>query len=186
MDRKRIYSGSREQFEFEETLTEVDVLEDILPMDFHVLKIGPLLKGEIVQIPRWIANVLGQHGLVSIKDPGELDIAQVMKAFWKEKDNPTLQEIDPFFYTKIQARILRLHKKLITVSNPVLERELSDLKKTREQFIDERGVKMLKILGRRTMRHEKEKRFSQEEKSLYKSLIRQLKEWEDGLSRIGE
>ena len=72
-------------------------------MDFHVLKIGPFLKGEIVQIPRWIANVLGQHGLVALKDPGELDIAQVMKAFWKEKDNPTLQEIDPYFYTKIQA-----------------------------------------------------------------------------------
>jgi len=80
MEGEQAYSGSRDQFEFEETLVEVEVLEEILPMDFQVLKIGPFLKGEVISVPRWIAKLLKQHGLVSLKDKGELDITQVMKA----------------------------------------------------------------------------------------------------------
>jgi hypothetical protein len=176
------YSGSRDQFAFEDTLVEVEVLEEILPMEFQVLKVGPFLKGETVKIPRWIAEFFELYNMVSIKDKGELDIAQAMKALWDEKDKPTLQEIDPYFYTKIKKRLTWLRTKLETETNPVLRKELRDLEKTREQIIDQRLTKMLKILGRKTLRSAEEKRLSREEAILYKTLVKQLKDWEEQMN----
>jgi len=67
-----------------------------------------------------------------------------------------------------------------------LQRELTDLEKTRETIIEERVTKMLKILGRRTLRDEEEKRLSQEEVTLYKTLVNNLKDWEEEQVRAGE
>lgn len=178
MEGNQSYLGSRDQFEFEETLVEVEILVEIPPMDFQVLTIGPFLKGETVSVPRWIAEILVQYDLVLLKDKGELDITLVTKAAWKEKDDPILQEIDPFFYTKIKKRIIWLKNKLDTENNPILERELTELEKTREKIIEQRISKMLKILGRKSLRDEEEKRFSQEEETLYKTLVKILKDWE--------
>ena len=186
MEGNQSYSGSRDQFEFEETMVEVKVLEEILPIDFQVLKIGPFLKGDTVSVPRWIGEILEQHGLARLKDKGELDITEVTKAAWKEKDSPILEEIDSYFYTKIKKRINRLRKKLATENNPVLERELTELEKTRERFIEQRISKMLKILGRRTLRNEEEKRLSREEGTLYKTFVKMLKDWEEEQVHVGE
>ncbi len=186
MEGNQSYSGSRDQFEFEETLVDVEILEEIPPMDFQVLTIGPFLKGETVSVPRWIADILEQYDLVLLKDKGKLDITQVTKTAWKEKDDPILQEIDPFFYTKIKKRINWLKNKLASENNPILERELIELEKTREKIIEQRISKMLKILGRRSMRDEEEKRLSQEEKTLYKVLVKLLKDWEEEQVRVGE
>ena len=176
------YSGSRDQFAFEETLVEVEVLEEILPMEFQVLKIGPFLKGETVEIPRWIAEIFKQYNMVSIKDKGELDITQAMKALWDEKDKPTLQEIDPYFYTKIKKRRTWLRNKLATETNPVLRKELTDLEKTCENIIAQRLTKILKILGRKALREAEEKWLSREEIIMYKMLVRHLKEWEEQMT----
>jgi len=176
------YSGSRDQFAFEETLVEVEVLEEILPMEFQVLKVGPFLKGETVKVPRWIAEFFELYNMVSIKDKGELDITQAMKALWAEKDKPTLQEIDPYFYTKIKKRLSWLRNKLETETNPVLRKELTDLEKTREKIIEQRMTKLLKILGRKASREEEEKQLSREEAIMYKTLVKHLKDWEEQIS----
>ena len=176
------YSGSRDQFAFEETLVEVEVLEEILPMEFHVLNVGPFLKGETVKIPRWIAEFFELYNMVSIKDKGELDITQAMKALWDEKDKPTLQEIDPYFYTRIKKRLTWLRNKLELETNPVLRKELADLEKTRANIIEHRMNKMLKVLGRKTSREAEEKRLSREEAIMYKTLVKHLKDWEEQIS----
>jgi len=122
-------------------------------------------QGEILNIPRWIANVLESEKHVEIQDVDML--VELKQAVEKEKmlgqfDLATLQvqqQADPYFYIKMKSYMNRLPEK----DYDVVESMLNTLLRTRQS-------KIIRIADASKLTAEISKKLSIEEREFYNNL----------------
>ena len=122
-------------------------------------------QGEILNIPKWVANVLESEKYVEIQDVDML--VELKQAVEKEKmlgqfDLATLQvqqQTDPYFYIKMKSYMKRLPEK----DYDMVESMLNTLLRTRQ-------TKIIRIADASKLTAEISKKLSIEEREFYNNL----------------
>ncbi|AEM38241.1 hypothetical protein Pyrfu_0369 [Pyrolobus fumarii 1A] len=138
-----------------------------------------LRKGTEIEVPRWIAKVLEEKGIVEpLESPMSLDdIARVHFIVTEARslaDTPSLPED---FYFRAADYLRRLETELRRRPEPQLLEEKSKAELYFEEIVSRRLWTILQLLRSPGARAEVYEKLSPEEKTLHDDLLARIEEW---------
>ena len=145
-----------------------------------------LRKGTEVEIPRWMARVLAERGIVEpLESPMTLDdVARVHYMVTEAQslaDTPSLPED---FYLRARDYLESLRRELRRRPDPQLLDELGKAEVYLEEIVTKRLWTVLQLLRSPSARAEVYERLSSEEKALHDTLHEAIEEWRKRISPV--
>jgi hypothetical protein len=165
------------RFKFRNTPVTVMVQNPVEEFTVQDNKYGPYEKGQEVDLPRWVAEVLFSQDMVKFKD-AEVDLPKLQKAVWRETSEPVLQELPSHFFFQVKQQISQIARKNIESPNSILLSTQTKMEQLLRDLIASRLIKLMKIALREERIHESKERMTEEENWLIDQLINLLRNWE--------
>ena len=132
-------------------------------------------EGDISSVPRWLAKLLAEQGIIEIEIQDSDISAYVSRAFNRERISKPhdLSGLDPDFY-------IRVHDYL----EGLMEREKESITVSLLSFVASRLEKIVKLAASSPLSPELESRLSVEEKELYLMIHRYSSEFKQRVLKI--
>jgi len=165
------------RFKYRNTPVAVVVKTPIEKFTVQDSNYGPYDKGNEVDLPRWVAEVLISQNIVQIKGAG-VDLPILQKAVWRETSEPVLQGLSPLFFFQVKQHINHLARKNLESPNNIVLSTQKKMEGLLRDLITSRLIKLMKISLRAERLHQSKEKMTEEEHWLIDQLVSLLRNWE--------
>ena len=148
------------------------------------MTIGPLKKGQDIELAYWIAEELVKSGTAKFHEEGILNMAKLSKIHWRETI-PTSRQIPSLqknFFFMLRRFLRRMNEESKTDPSKMLDYEKA-MGLSRD-IVNCRVRKIISIAAISTSASEMIKNMAAEEVELYKILNSITNEWKNGLIKV--
>ncbi|MHA1378489.1 MAG: hypothetical protein ACTSRG_08920 [Candidatus Helarchaeota archaeon] len=139
-------------------------------------KISYVKEKSISQIPMWMAIILKKHNIIEIIDEKEIDLVELNKIVWREKNNSSLQPLEEDIYININQYLDQLSEKIQKYPDPKLIEKKDDTVNYLRDLLTYRLYKILRIVEAKN-RRVLIKTLTKEEKELYYNIMANFEKW---------
>jgi len=142
-------------------------------------KLGPFKEGDEVKLPYWQAKIMVSQNFAAFIDLKPIQQGDLHKILYRELPNPQLTAIDPNFYVKIHEDLIDLTEKYQKDQDILLFQKIEKIKSLFQDVTSRRFYKLLRLAATSGQKGPVDlENLSNEEKVLFESLRKILKEWE--------
>ncbi|MBE0526838.1 hypothetical protein E4H12_01205 [Candidatus Thorarchaeota archaeon] len=151
--------------------------EDVSQINIAGEKIGPFKKGDQANLPNWVIENLLKHDLVDITPEDAYESLRRLQNLSREEEKHPhkLQTFQPFLYTAIARKTLRLQSDK-TSMDPRKYEEIEKLRKMTPFLVETRLSKILRV-AKSGAYQEKRNQMAHEERWLCEELVELLSGW---------
>ena len=145
-------------------------------------KLGPFKKGDQVSLPNWIIEQLLKHDIVDIAVKDAYDSLRQLQNLYREEEKQPhrLQTFQPFLYTALSRKVLRLQSDRTSI-DPRKYDEIEKLQRMVPFLVETRLSKILRV-AKSGAYQEKRKQMAYEERWLCEELIELLSGWRQNIT----
>lgn len=161
------------------TPTKVLVKQELPAIQVGSIALPESHEGDTMEVPRWVAEVMGQMGFVEIEEEG-LEI-ELFKALSREKiqGSTQLSTLKVDFYQKIRRELAMLKSKVERDRN--LRQEYEKMAASAYDLIALRVSKVLQLAGSALPSSDLIGRLNPEERSLFSLVHHLVERWREAL-----
>lgn len=142
-------------------------------------KLGPFKEGDEVKLPYWQAKIMVSQNYATFLDLKPIQQGDLHKILYRELPNPQLTAIDPNFYVKMHEDLIDLTEKYQKDQDILLFQKIEKIKSLFQDVTSRRFYKLLRLAATSGQKGPVNlENLSSEEKVLFESLRKILKEWE--------
>ncbi len=151
--------------------------ENVPQIRFANAQFGPFKKGDRATLPNWVIEKLLNHGFVDIAPEDAYESLRRLQNLYRaeEKQPHKFQTFEPFLYTAITRKTLRLQSDK-TAMDPRKYDEVEKLRKMTPFLVETRLSKILRV-AKSGAYQEKRNQMAHEERWLCEELIELLSGW---------
>ncbi len=173
-------------FEFENGPVKIIATKDSPEIKFNDITLGPLERGQEVELSFWIAEELVKSGLAKFRDEDALDMTKLSKIHWRETI-PTSRQIPriPENFYFILRRFLKEMREECKEDSSKIARYEKALSLSKD-IVNCRVRKIISLAAISAGTTEMTKNMAAEEVALYGRLSAILNDWKDGLLKVEE
>jgi hypothetical protein len=144
-------------------------------------KLGPFKKGDQVNFPNWVIEQLLKHDIVDIAPEDAYDSLRRLQNLYREEEKQPhkLQTFQPFLYTALSRKVLRLQSDRTSI-DPRKYDEIEKLQRILPFLVETRLSKILRV-AKSGAYQEKRKQMAYEERWLCEELIDLLSGWRQNI-----
>jgi DNA replication initiation complex subunit (GINS family) len=144
-------------------------------------KLGPFKKDDQVSFPNWIIEQLLKHDIVDIVPEDAYDSLRRLQNLYREEEKQPhkLQTFQPFLYTALSRKVLRLQSDRTSI-DPRKYDEIEKLQRILPFLVETRLSKILRV-AKSGAYQEKRKQMAYEERWLCEELIDLLSGWRQNI-----
>jgi len=162
----------RIQFDFEDSLLEVDCLKDLEFEKLEGKKIS-FRKGMKVKLPFWLARILEKEGYVKVHVTEKIDYPTLYKKTLGELEHMGLQNINKYFYILARMTLEDAEKKKLSLTFRDKQKMEIEIRK----LMTSRLSKILKIAEKEKNITNMVRNMTPEEQWLYQLVSDAVKSW---------
>jgi hypothetical protein len=144
-------------------------------------KLGPFKKDDRASFPNWIVEQLLKHEIVDIVPEDAYDSLRRLQNLYREEEKQphVLQTFQPFLYTALNRKVLRLQSDRTSI-DPRKYDEIEKLQRILPFLVETRLSKILRV-AKSGAYQEKRKHMAYEERWLCEELIDLLSGWRQNI-----
>jgi hypothetical protein len=163
-------------FRFENSLVKVVANRNQPETKLAGLAVGPFEEGNEYELYFWVAQKLGEQGIVHFREDQRFGATELYKVQWKERVQVAgqISELPEDFYPKLR-RYLAETKKEATQLEKMQEHEKS--KQLACDIVNSRLRKIVSLSSGPAQADQLTKRMAQEERLIYEQLTRLITDW---------
>ncbi len=157
---------------FQKPLTEINVSGK---------KLGPFKNGDKANLPNWVIERLQNHDIVDLSPEDAYDSLRRLQNLYREEEKQPhkLQTFQPFLYTALGRKLLRLQSDR-TSMDPRKYEEIEKLQRMVPFLVETRLSKILRV-AKSGAYQEKRKQMAYEERWLCETLIDLFSGWRQNI-----
>ncbi|MHA2424173.1 MAG: hypothetical protein ACXAEF_05260 [Candidatus Thorarchaeota archaeon] len=144
-------------------------------------KLGPFKQGDRVSFPNWIIEQFLKHNIADIVPEDSYDSLRRLQNLYREEEKQPhkLQTFQPFLYTALSRKVLRLQSDRTSI-DPRKYDEIEKLQRMVPFLVETRLSKILRV-AKSGAYQEKRKQMAYEERWLCEELIDLLSGWRQNI-----
>lgn len=139
--------------------------------------VGPFNEGVETALPRWIAKILAENGVVKIKQDASRNLVELSKSAWREERSDSLLPVDEDFYPRLRSYLRELKSKVDAAPTQQLINELRQAELKAKDLVNCRLQKIVRIALDRTPPKNLIDNMAAEEKVLFNSIRELIEVW---------
>jgi hypothetical protein len=145
------------------------------------IKLGPFKKDDRISFPNWVIEQLLKHDIVDIVPEDAYDSLRRLQNLYREEEKQPhkLQTFQPFLYTALGRKVLRLQSDRTSI-DPRKYDEIEKLQRMIPFLVETRLSKILRV-AKSGAYQEKRKQMAYEERWLCEELIDLLSGWRQNI-----
>ncbi|MEM3832027.1 MAG: hypothetical protein QW128_00285 [Thermoprotei archaeon] len=168
------------KLEFDLYPIKVKITKPTCKLEFGGISINPANPGEVIEVPRIIADALLKDGYCELTQP-EITLDALNKIVFAEEKTKELKKLDPYFYQKTKWILSLMEKGYIKSSE-------HDIRRYKQLLTDLEERRLRKILTLIPLKEAPQitDRLTVEEQNFYNKLVKMINQWRINLMSGGE
>lgn len=168
------------KLEFDLYAVKIKITKPTCKLEYGNIQVNPANPGEIIEVPRIVADVLLKNGYCELVQP-EITLDTLNKIVFTEERTKELKKLDPYFYQKAKWTFELMEKGYIKSSE-------QDIKRYKQLLTDLEERRLRKILTLIPLKEAPQiiDRLTLEERTFYEMLTKITNQWRTNLIDGGE